>query len=737
MEDGTSDGSNLIGVTETGEKVSIVTNQKDTVRVSNFLIAPNGKLYVVLTKKFNLDTGEVDLTNGCLLVEVDRTTGVPTCIDAGITSVAWFENPKNQSIQFDDLGGIYYLARNDNDDLNIRMYRDGIHRDIFSVDNSTSIKDFLVLGDGAVLFHGKDLDHLLQWVRRYGPNDGFETILSTNDNPEISFMRIFPDGRPYFGGYFNSLENIVPYSQAAQSLDYEASTRLAPQEFYSSGKTHTVWRTPGGFPNLQQVSGTELVLGQHHSCSLSLEGGVTCWGQNSVGQLGDGSNTDTATRVGVVGLQSGVQGVFTQFNHTCALTQEGGVKCWGANNDGQLGDGTTTSSNTPVDVVGLQSGVQQLAMGEEHTCALTTGGGVQCWGENTWGQLGNGTSTSSTVPVNVSGLQSGVVRVTAGSKNNCALTIEGGVKCWGSTGKGLILDGTNARYTPEDIDGLQSGVKEVVSGGFHSCALTTSGGVKCWGKNDDYQLGDGTKSYRATPVDALGLDSNVELIVAGRYHTCALTKAGAVKCWGNNDNGQLGNGRGWWIRSLGYAIGLKSGVTKLFSGGYHSCAETNNEVLKCWGDNKYGQLGFSPEFFSVHPRRLQITEYGEVYGMTSTGLTRYFAYPGLAELSLTDPTLLNYVADDYLVVTGKNDTGKHTTILVDLTDYFESVLIDPAKEEFEVLHVEDRPEKSMVMFTGRRVADDTYVVGKVNLDTMEITSTPIDTGKPLEFRVLP
>jgi hypothetical protein len=261
--------------------------------------------------------------------------------------------------------------------------------------------------------------------------------------------------------------------------------------------------------------------------------------------------------------------------------------------------------------------------------------------------------------------------------------------------------------------------------------------VKCWGANDEDQLGDGTNSYTATPVDVLGLESNVELIVAGGSHSCALTKAGAVKCWGNNNYGQLGNGNSGYYTSLGDAIGLKSGVTRLFSGGYHSCAETKNKILKCWGDNEYGQLGFSPEIFSVYPSRLQITEYGEVYGMTSTGLTRYFAYPDLAELSLTDPTLLNYVADDYLVVTGKNVTGKHTTILVDLMDYFESVLIDPAEEEIEVLHVEDRPEKSMVMFTGRRVADDTYVVGKINLDTMEITSTPIDTGRPLEFRVLP
>ena len=375
-------------------------------------------------------------------------------------------------------------------------------------------------------------------------------------------------------------------------------------------------------------------------------------------------------------------------------------------------------------------------MGEDHTCALTTESGVKCWGDNRWGQLGNGTSTSSAVPVDVSGLQSGVVRVTAGSKNNCALTIEGGVKCWGATGEGFILDGTNARYYPEDIVGLQSGVKDVVSGGFHSCALTTSGGVKCWGDNDDYQLGDGTRSYRSTPVDARGLESNVELIVAGRYHSCALTKAGAVKCWGDNDYGQLGTG-GWSPNSTGYAVGLKSGVTKLFSGGYHSCAETDNEILKCWGDNKYGQLLFSPEYFSVYPRSLQITEYGEVYGMTRTGLTRYFAYPDLSEVSLTDPTLLSYVSDDFLAVTGKNDSGKYTTILVDLLDYFETMLIDPAKEEIEVFHAEDRPEKGIVMFTGRRVADDTHVVGQVNLDTMEVTSTPLDTGKPLKFIALP
>ncbi len=222
------------------------------------------------------------------------------------------------------------------------------------------------------------------------------------------------------------------------------------------------------------------------------------------------------------------------LSHTCVLTEAGGVKCWGDNHYGESGDGTTTLSTTPVDVSGLGSGVAQISGGADHTCALTEAGAVKCWGRNDYGQLGDGTTTSPrTTPVDVSGLGSGVTQISAGYFHTCALTEAGGVKCWGRNHYGQSGDGTTIlSSTPVDVSGLGSGVAQISGGGDHTCALTEAGAVKCWGRNRESQVGDGTTTYsRTTPVDVSGLDSGVTQITGGSCHNCALTEAGGVKCW--------------------------------------------------------------------------------------------------------------------------------------------------------------------------------------------------------------
>ncbi len=336
----------------------------------------------------------------------------------------------------------------------------------------------------------------------------------------------------------------------------------------------------------------QVAAGNSHTCALTSSGGVKCWGNNSFGQLGDGTTTQRLTAVEVTGLTSGVTAIATGESHTCALTSAGGVKCWGRNGNGQLGDNSTTQRLTAVDVSGLSSGVAAIEAGDFHTCALTSAGGVKCWGFNGNGQLGDGTTTQRLTVVDVSGLTSGVSAIATGYDHTCALTSAGGVKCWGGNSGGQLGDNsTTQRLTAVDVSGLTSGVTAIAAGIGFTCALTTSGGAKCWGFNANGQLGDNSVTQRLTAVDVIGLTSGVAAIAAGGEHTCAMTSASGVKCWGNNGSGQLGDNSVTQRLTAVDVIGLSSGVAAIATGRQHTCALTSTGGVKCWGNNVYGQLG--------------------------------------------------------------------------------------------------------------------------------------------------
>lgn len=348
----------------------------------------------------------------------------------------------------------------------------------------------------------------------------------------------------------------------------------------------------GGSPGPAAAGARTIVGGTDHTCFLTAGGALMCWGKNSFGQLGNGTLANSAVPVQVTHLTSGVKAVTTGGNHTCALTSAGAVKCWGENSNGQIGNPDGNGAKEPTQVTTLSSGVSAIAAGSLHTCALTSAGGVKCWGDNFDGQLGDGTDMETAEPVQVKGLTSGVAAIAAGYRHTCALTSAGGVKCWGRL---------NESSTPEDVFGLSSGVSKIAAGENFNCILTASGGVKCWGSNSEGQLGNGKDQESSAPVDVTGLTSGVADIAVRGSHACALLRTGGVKCWGQGDSGELGNGSVVSSNTPVDVSGLTNGVIAIGTGLDHSCAVLDSEQVKCWGNNTYGQLGNGFAFFPGNP----------------------------------------------------------------------------------------------------------------------------------------
>ncbi|GAB3487804.1 putative Ig domain-containing protein [Flexivirga lutea] len=347
----------------------------------------------------------------------------------------------------------------------------------------------------------------------------------------------------------------------------------------------------------------QITAGGRHTCALLVDGSVDCWGDNSFGELGGSSVSPDGTRTPVSGLSSGVASISAGSQHTCALLTSGGVECWGNNSSGELGDGTTNNSPTPVPVTGLASGVASISAGGAHTCAVLTSGGAVCWGANYWGELGDGTTVNSTVPVPVTGLSSGVASISAGGglEFTCALLTTGGVECWGSNNVGQVGNSTRTGYgdifsIPVPVTGLSSGVASVSAGDSHACALLVSGGVECWGI-----IGN---TIASSPVPATGLTSNAVSISVGGMHTCAVLTTGGAECWGTNYSGQLGNGTTVGSTLPVPVTGLSSGVASISAGDIHTCALLAGGGVDCWGYNYYGQLGNGTTVGSTVPVRV-------------------------------------------------------------------------------------------------------------------------------------
>ncbi len=355
------------------------------------------------------------------------------------------------------------------------------------------------------------------------------------------------------------------------------------------------------FPDLTDVRWIDVTAGGFHSCGVSSDGMGFCWGSNSSGQLGTAASVDeAASPVDVSGGATLLQ-IDAGAAHTCAVSSQGGVLCWGDNQFGQVGDGTVLDQFVPIEV--LPSGTfVSVSAGGGHTCALDAQGRASCWGRNDRGQLGRPDGEANLVPRSVE-TDRRFLTISAGMTHTCAVSTEAMALCWGDNTAGQLgIASASDSFVPVVIEPAYFSVHRIAAGFDHSCAVTLAGECACWGSNSGGQLGvDGPSSAR-TPLRLPGEFGAVDISVAGDGWSCGLvgrSSLGDAWCWGSNSALELDS-----TEPVRIAVDLSS-ITQLSLGDAHLCVLVESGEAFCWGRGTGGQLGSGSFADSAVPLRLE------------------------------------------------------------------------------------------------------------------------------------
>ncbi len=522
-----------------------------------------------------------------------------------------------------------------------------------------------------------------------------------------------------------------------------------------------------------------LSAGGTHTCAVLASGAVKCWGDDEYGQLGLGDQIDRGDDPGemgdalpVVDLGNGraATAISAGYRHTCAVLDNGKVKCWGAGANGRLGLGDSANRGElpgemggalPAVDLGAGRTATAISAGGSHTCALLDNGSVKCWGANSYGQLGLGHTQDrgddpgemgDALPSVSLGTGRTALAITTNNAHTCALLDNGSVKCWGSGVNGRL--GTGATDSRGDQPGEMGDALPAVSlgtgrtalaisaGGQHTCALLDNGSVKCWGSGLSGRLGTGATDSRgdqpgemgdALVAVPLGDGRTATSVSSGYGHTCVRLDDATVKCWGLNGGGQLGQGStaslGDQANELGNALppvslGTGRTATAITTGDQHACARLDDGTLKCWGDNVSGQLGLGDQA----DRGDQPGEMGDALGVIDLGT-------GVVPFVRPD-ALIRVVGSGYLGDGIYNATAGGQTVSVTVGRYGSTTLT--VKLQNDGNQRDDlvvRGFASNTKFSVKYLDGSTNVTTRVNAGTFRFDGVPPGGARRLQMIV--